>query len=480
MSSRILVVDDTPANIQALAGTLKEKGYQISVATNGKQALEVLDRVQPDLILLDVMMPEMDGFETCRRLKEAEQWRQIPIIFLTAKTDTVDIVKGFELGAVDYVAKPFNAHELLARVATHLTIDELRRSLAQKNVELGRAHELVRRAFGRYVSEEVAASLLQSPERLELGGEEREVSIVMSDLRGFTAMAGRQQPREVIGFLNLYLEAMVDVISRYEGTIDEIIGDAILIIFGAPVACEDHAAKAVACGLAMQLAMTEVNHRLVSQGAAEIEMGIGIHTGRVIVGNIGSLRRTKYAAVGSNVNLVGRIESFTTGGQILISEHTRQQIKSPLRIVRQFQVEPKGASQSMQLHEVVGIGEPYNLSLSEKSEALTPMPRPLPIRFTVLEEKFAGRTLHEGRLAAVSDSEGAIESGVNLAPLSNLKIGLDAVAGANPGGEIYAKVIGPTEGASAQTRIRFTSVSPELKVWLQQIARSSESPERRH
>ena len=129
-SNRILVVDDTPANIQSLAAILKEKGYQISVATNGKQALDVMARVQPDLILLDVMMPEMDGYETCRRLKADERWRQIPVIFLTAKTETTDIVQGFELGAVDYVAKPFNAHELLARVNTHLTMDELRRSLA--------------------------------------------------------------------------------------------------------------------------------------------------------------------------------------------------------------------------------------------------------------------------------------------------------------------------------------------------------------
>ena len=469
MSNRILVVDDTPANIQALAGILKEKGYQISVATNGKQALEVLARVPPDLILLDVMMPEMDGFETCRRLKAAEPWRQIPVIFLTAKTDTADLVQGFELGAVDYVAKPFNAHELLARVNTHLTMDELRRSLAAKNVELARAHELVRRAFGRYVSEEVAASILQSPEGLELGGEEREVTILMSDLRGFTALAARLNPHEVIGFLNLYLEAMVDVISRYEGTIDEIIGDAILVIFGAPLACEDHAAKAVACGLAMQLAMKEVNQRLAAQGAAELEMGIGIHTGRVIVGNIGSLRRTKYAAVGSNVNLAGRIESFTTGGQLLISENTREKIKAPLQIVGQFQVEPKGATRRLQLHEVSGIGEPFNLALAPRSKPLVPLPQPLPIRFTVLEEKFVGRTVHEGRLAAVSDSEAGLESELVLAPLSNLKIELEPVAGSNPGGEIYAKVIGPVTGVSAQTRIRFTSVSPELKLWMQQV-----------
>jgi adenylate cyclase len=471
MNERILVVDDTPANIQAVVAILKEKGYQLSIATNGKQALAALERIRPDLILLDVMMPEMDGFETCRRLKENESWREIPIIFLTAKTETADLVKGFEAGAVDYVGKPFNAHELLARVNTHLTIDQLRRSLAGKNAELARAHELVRHAFGRYVSEEVATSILQSPEGLELGGEEREVTILMSDLRGFTALAGRLTPHEVIEFLNLYLEAMVDVISRHEGTIDEIIGDAILVIFGAPVAYEDHAAKAVACGLAMQLAMADVNQRLAAKGAAELEMGIGIHTGQVIVGNIGSLRRTKYAAVGSNVNLAGRIESFTTGGQLLISESTREKIKSPLRIDGQFQVEPKGAAHSLQLHEVGGIGEPFNLSLPQRSVELYPLPEPVPLQYTVLEEKFAGRTVYAGRLVSVSDSEAGIESELSLAALSNLRIEVEPVAGANPPGEIYAKVTGSIPGEPRRTRIRFTSVTPELKAWLRKAGR---------
>src|SRR6266446_895235 len=127
MNERILVVDDTPANIRTVAAILKEKGYRLSAATNGRQALDVLGRVRPDLILLDVMMPDIDGFETCRRIKNNEAWRDIPIIFLTTRTETADIVNGFEVGALDYVAKPFNAHELLARVNTHLTVDHLHR-----------------------------------------------------------------------------------------------------------------------------------------------------------------------------------------------------------------------------------------------------------------------------------------------------------------------------------------------------------------
>ena len=129
--SRVLIVEDAPANIQALTAILREKGYAISIATNGRQALDVLASVRPDLILLDVMMPEMDGFETCTRIKASAQWRDIPIIFLTAKSETGDIVRGFELGAVDYVAKPFHAHELLARVHTHLAMHRLRRENEQ-------------------------------------------------------------------------------------------------------------------------------------------------------------------------------------------------------------------------------------------------------------------------------------------------------------------------------------------------------------
>lgn len=136
MSARILVVDDTPANIQTLAATLKPKGYQVLVATHGRQALEVMAKARPDLILMDIMMPEMDGFEACERIKANADWRQIPLIFLTAKTETGDLVRGFELGAVDYVGKPFNTHELLARVNTHLMVAQLQVALAEKNAEM--------------------------------------------------------------------------------------------------------------------------------------------------------------------------------------------------------------------------------------------------------------------------------------------------------------------------------------------------------
>src|SRR5262249_24940935 len=174
---------------------------------------------------------------------------------------------------------------------------------------------------------------------------------------------------------------------------------------GAPVANDDHAARAVACGLAMQLAMADVNRRLATEHGVQLEMGIGIHTGRVIVGNIGSVRRTKYAAVGSNVNLAGRVESFATGGKVLITQDTYKSVEVPLRIERQFTVEPKGVAHSLLLLEIAGVGQPFNLSLPSKSAAAWPLAEPLPVHFTVLEEKFVGSTARDGHLTALSDSE---------------------------------------------------------------------------
>ncbi len=477
---RLLVVDDDESNRDMLSRRLQHDGYTVQTAANGVDALRLLRSSPFDLVLLDLIMSGLDGYQVLLKIKHDPALREIPVLMLSALDQEGGIARCIEQGAEDYIAKPFRPVFLRARIEASLEKKRLRDLDRLRLVELGRAHELVRRAFGRYVSEEVATRILQSPEGLELGGEEREVTILMSDLRGFTALIARLAPQHVVALLNLYLEAMVEVISRYGGTIDEIIGDAILVLFGAPLPSEDHAAKAVACGLAMQLAMADVNQRLKAKGATELEMGIGINTGRVIVGNIGSLRRTKYAAVGFNVNLAGRIESFTTGGQVLISESTRAAIQSPLRLDAQFSVEPKGAAQSLQLHEVGGIGEPFNLLLPSRSVALDALMVPLTIAFTVLEEKFLGRTVHVGRLVALSATEAGIESEVALAPLSNLKIELAPVAGANPSGEIYAKVIGAVTGAASQTRIRFTSLSPELKVWVQQAAAHSASDPRSH
>ena len=192
--------------------------------------------------------------------------------------------------------------------------------------EVERRKRFIRETFGRYLTDEVVATVLETPTGLQIGGEKRKITMMMADLRGFTAMSERLAPKWVVTILNRYLSAMVTIIKQYHGTIDEFIGDAIFVLFGAPMWREDDAQRAVACAVSMQLAMASINEQNHHDDLPEIEMGIGIDTGQVVVGNIGSPARMKYGVVGSHVNLTSRIQSYTTGGQILISETTRREL----------------------------------------------------------------------------------------------------------------------------------------------------------
>ena len=251
--------------------------------------------------------------------------------------------------------------------------DAVEEELHSRAEALEARSQFIRDTFGRYVSEDVVAQLLDAPEGLELGGEKRTVTILMSDVRGFTAMAERLDPHEVMRFLNRYLEAMVNVILSYQGTIIEILGDGLLVLFGAPICRDDDPERAVACAVAMQLQMESVNVLLRQEGLPEIEMGIGIHTGDVVVGNIGSAQRTKYGVVGSAVNLTGRIESYTTGSQILVSPTTYAATAALLTITQALTVAPKGVPAPITLYDVGGIGGAYHLFLPEHHEELVPL-----------------------------------------------------------------------------------------------------------
>jgi class 3 adenylate cyclase len=276
--------------------------------------------------------------------------------------------------------------------------DALEADLQSQAEALERRGQFIRETFGRYVSEEVVAQLLDAPEGLELGGTKRKVTILMSDLRGFTALAECLEPQEVMTFLNRYLEAMVDVILAYRGTIIEILGDGLLVLFGAPLSRDDDAERAVACALAMQLRLDATNAPNRRAGLPEVDMGIGLHTGEVVVGNIGSQQRNKYGVVGSAMNLTGRIESYTTGGQILVSPTTYAETAPVLTVTHQLTVESKGVAAPITLYAVSGIAGTHHLFLPTHTETLIPLPQVLDVRYTVLEGKFAGSTMYAGRI----------------------------------------------------------------------------------
>jgi len=245
-----------------------------------------------------------------------------------------------------------------------IDIIELQAALLEGKQALRKRNDFIRSVLGRYLTDQVADQLLEHPEGLKLGGELREVSVLMSDLRGFTPMSERSTPEQVVEVLNRYLGCMTDVIEKHGGTIDEFIGDAILVIFGAPLACPDHAARATACALEMQLAMEAFNEESRALGGSELQMGIAVHTGQVVVGNIGSSKRMKYGVVGSAVNLTARIQAFTLGNQVLVSEQTLQQLTGA-RVDGHLRVKVKGVENPVCIYDIGALGGAYDLKLPQ-------------------------------------------------------------------------------------------------------------------
>ncbi len=360
-------------------------------------------------------------------------------------------------------------------VGSWADINERKRGEAElqrlaEQVEL--RNRFIRETFGRYLTDEVVTSLLDSPTGLQLGGEKRKITMMMSDLRGFTSLSERLAPERVVALLNRYLATMVTIIKQYQGTIDEFIGDAIFVLFGAPVWQEDDAQRAVACAVAMQLAMGEVNEENRQDGLPDVEMGIGVHTGQVVVGNIGSADRMKYAVVGSHVNLTSRIQSFTIGGQILISEPTQREVESILRIGKQMEIKAKGFEQPVPLCEVRGIGGTHKLSLPETKDALVSLPQEIPLRYTVVEGDHLSGVMFTGSFVKLSAKEAEARLEHPVAPLSNLKMHLIAGNGEEIPGALYGKVVEKLSESSTVFSVRFTSMPPEVETFLHRLLSS--------
>lgn len=334
----------------------------------------------------------------------------------------------------------------------------------------------MRRTFGRYLTDEVVSSLLETPSGLQLGGERRKVTILISDLRGFSAISERLPPEQVVTILNLYLGAMSDVISSYQGTTNEFIGDGIFVMFGAPIQREDDAERAIACAIAMQAAMQAINQQNRQLGFPSLEMGIGINTGEMIVGNIGSQKRAKYTVIGNHANLAARIESYSVGRQILISEHTLKAAAPALiQISAQMRVEPKGIREPLSLYEITGIDGRYKILLPEEPETFVALPEPVPLQYIVLEGKHVVGTVFKGNLVQLSENGAELHSDAPLMPLSNLKINLLIPIPEAADLDLYAKVLNRSAETPDCVRIRFTATPPELVQALESLRKPEQT-----
>jgi len=345
-----------------------------------------------------------------------------------------------------------------------------REQLISLNTKLERRNQFIRQTFGRYTSDEIVDVLLDMPEGLKLGGEKREVTLLMSDLRGFTTLAEQLEATEVVALLNNHLSVMVDLIQNDGGTIADIIGDAILVVFGAPVEMPDAANRAVHCALRMQKAMRKVNDFNIRNGWQEIEMGIGIHTGEVVVGNIGSTKRSKYDVIGHAVNLAARIESFTVGGQVIVSPTLINAADRGLVLGDEVRVHGKGMLKAIKCRELLGHDDFPELSLDREGTSLTPLSRHLPCLLSVLTGKHLSQRMEPASLVSVSRKGAVVEVAGHLKRRADILVRLQVESGDDKVPEFYAKVIQPTDKSDGRYLIHFTSAPPRMPEKLRRIA----------
>jgi len=335
----ILVVDDNPVNVDILRTRLAVHGYEILTAADGEEALVVARAKQPDLILLDVMMPKMDGIQVCRELRADSSLPFMPIILVTAKTDSKDVVAGLEAGGDEYLTKPVDQAALVARVQSMLRVKALHDTVQEQATRLaGQAAEL--REWNRTLEQRVADQLAElqrvgrlkrffSPQLAELivaGGAEdplkthrRDVTVVFLDLRGFTAFAETSEPEEVMGVLREYHAEMGMLVLTHEGTLERFTGDGIMVFFNDPVPLPNPAERAVRMALGMRERIAELTLKWRKLGY-DLDFGIGIAQGYATIGAIGFEGRWDYGAIGTVTNLAARLCGEARPGQVLISQ----------------------------------------------------------------------------------------------------------------------------------------------------------------
>ena len=336
----LLVVDDNKVNRILLARGLEGDGHKVATAENGRQALEKLRLDSFDLVLLDIEMPEMNGYQVLETCLQDPELRDIPII-MTSSLDEIDsVVKCVELGAEDYLNKPVNPVLLRARVNASL--------------EKKRLRDEQRKLFRTFATKEVADELLKTG--FSLGGKYVNASVMFADIRSFTSIGEKQEPSDTIELLNNYFALMFEAIVGNHGTVNQLEGDGLMALFGAPIPHDDHREHAVRAALEMIELLKGFNFQQAAQNKIQIEIGIGIATGRVIAGYTGTQHRATYTCVGDTVNIAARIENHTKETQrpILIDQYTREGLPNDMEVEALGPMLFRGKQQAIHIFAVKG------------------------------------------------------------------------------------------------------------------------------
>ena len=341
---RVLVVDDTEDNLFLMTALL-EDDYEPMVASSGKEALAVImSQAPPDLILLDIMMPEMDGYEVLRRIRQHPPTAIIPVIFLTALSTVEEEQLGLDLGAVDYITKPISPPLLLARVHSHIERNDNARRLQALSEKLS-----------RYLAPQVYQSLFDGSQKAEIHTERKKLTVFFSDIKDFTASTAKWQPEDITRLLNSYFSEMSRIAAEYGGTVDKFIGDAMVIFFGDPHSrgVREDALQCVKMAMAMQRGMADLQDLWREMGPSKtFRIRIGINTGFCDVGNFGSDLRMDYTIIGPEVNLAARLEQAAEPGGILISGETYALVRDEIEADQSVSIDAKGFAEPITAHAV--------------------------------------------------------------------------------------------------------------------------------
>jgi len=358
--AKILVVDDTPHNVKLLADLLTVKGYAVVTAASGREALELVDKERPDLVLLDVVMPGMSGYEVCRTIRDNPATTILPVVMVTALDPAQERIKGLDAGADDFLTKPINQAELLARVRSLLRIKELYDQLGELNrtlekrvaeqvTQLERLGRL-KRFFSPHLAELIVAGDQEDP----LKSHRREVTVVFLDLRGFTAFAETSEPEEVMGVLREYHAEMGRLILTHEGTLERFTGDGMMIFFNDPVPVPNPAERAIRMAVAMRDQVAELIQKWRKRGY-DLDFGVGIAQGYATIGAIGFEGRWDYGAIGTVTNLAARLCGEAKPGQILISQRLLGTVEELVEVEPAGELTLKGFSRPVTAHNVLRL-----------------------------------------------------------------------------------------------------------------------------